>query len=163
MTASDFAASTAGAPRTIEVPARKMAPAARTVLMAHFSPGSATLASPPSGWRARIGKAAAVAMMLLLTARSGHGAELPHDAEIKLFATSMAIVRTVNETCPDILVDTRIPEVIRHELHVVEADYPAFAGEAHAFAGELKDAIAAAPSRQAWCDAVFRLYGPTAR
>ena len=27
-------------------------------------------------------------------------------------------------------------------------------------AGVLQEAIAEAPSRQAWCDAVFRLYGP---
>ena len=69
--------------------------------------------------------AGAVAPLLLLTMPSSSaGAALTHDDEIKLFASTMAIARTVRETCPGILVDDRILEAIRQELHVVEPDHP---------------------------------------
>ena len=103
--------------------------------------------------------AAAMAPLLLLTMPGAPaGATLAHD--VKLFASTMAIARTTRETCPDILVDDRIFEGIRQELHVIDADHTVFAAEAHALADDLQKATAAAPSRQAWCDATFRLYGP---
>ena len=98
---------------------------------------------------------------LISLAASGAAAEAPsHADEISFLAKTMAIARTVKESCPGIAPDDRFLEALRQRLHVVEGDHLAFAEAAHAAAGVLQHARDTAPSRQAWCDAVFRLYGP---
>ena len=72
----------------------------------------------------------------------------------------MAIARTVRANCPGIVPDEGMLEATRERLHVVEADHAVFAPQAHAAAETLKQALAEAPNKQAWCDAVYRLYGP---
>lgn len=98
---------------------------------------------------------------MLLTASSASAQQKPrHVDEIRIFASTMAVAKTVKEGCPGIEVDDRLLEKLRGRLHVAESDLPSFALEARAAAGVLARARDEAPTRQAWCDAVFRLYGP---
>lgn len=83
-----------------------------------------------------------------------------HADEITAFASTMAIAKTVKESCPGIAPDDHFLELLRQRLHVANADRPAFVPQARAAADKLLKARDEAPTRAAWCDAVFRLYGP---
>ena len=65
----------------------------------------------------------------------------------------------MRERCPGVEPELYL-EALQQRLQVVEADHQAFAPQARAAADLLKQGLAEAPSRLAWCDAVFRLYGP---
>jgi acetylornithine deacetylase/succinyl-diaminopimelate desuccinylase-like protein len=105
----------------------------------------------------RVNLLAALAM-LVAPAALADGAD-PHGDEIRAFATTMAIARTVRDNCPDIAPDDYFLEALRQRLRVVDADHPAFAPVARAAAEALQKAVKEAPSAQAWCDATFGLYG----
>lgn len=75
----------------------------------------------------------------------------------------MAIAKTVKESCPDIAPDDQFLEVLRQRLNISDVDRPAFVPEARAAADALLKARDDAPTRQLWCDAVYRLYGPGGR
>ncbi len=51
-------------------------------------------------------------------------------------------------------------EELRTRLRMVAADRPAFVEAGRQAVDALREGIEQAPSRQAWCDATFRLYGP---
>ena len=126
-----------------------------TYFMPRSSPGARASASLPSG---RIVAAAAAAVLAF--AVTPVLADGSHAAEIEAFASTMAIARTVRESCPGMTPDDAYLEALRVRLHIVEADHPAFAPRARAAAEVLKQGLAEARSREAWCDAVFRRYGP---
>ena len=90
--------------------------------------------------------------------RAGEAAA--HDEEIRIFATTVAVARTVRENCPGIEPNDYFLEALRLSLHVDEADRPAFATVARPASTSLQTALRQASSRQAWCDASFRMYGP---
>ena len=69
----------------------------------------------------------------------------------------------IAESCPGIAPDDRFLEALRRRLHIVEADHDAFALDAREAAETLQRAVDHAPNRHAWCEAVFRLYGPEGR
>ena len=102
---------------------------------------------------------AGTVLILLATASVSAAQPPPHLVEIKLFASTVAIARTIAEECPGTVADSYYLEALRLRLHVVEADHPTFAEEARAMVKVLHEGLAEAPSRQAWCDAVYRLYG----
>lgn len=75
----------------------------------------------------------------------------------------MAIAKTVKESCVGVAPDDHFLELLRQRLHVADADRSAFVPQARAAADKLLKARDEAPTRAAWCDAVFRLYGPRGR
>ena len=86
------------------------------------------------------------------------GAAKPdHGAEIKLFASTMAIAQVASDY-PDFLVSLPMLATLQAHLHIGIADVVALGDERRAAMAILTDGINAAPSPQAWCDAVYRRY-----
>ena len=92
-------------------------------LMLRSSPGHRASASPTTG---------GLALAALILASQPALADRSHDAEIKIFAGTVAIARTVQESCPGFELDERYLEALRQRLTVVEADHVALAPQAHA-------------------------------
>ena len=60
---------------------------------------------------------------------------LTHGAEIRLFASTMAIAQVASDRCPDILINMPMLTNIRDLLHILdEADSPELAEEGHSVA-----------------------------
>ena len=100
---------------------------------------------------------------LLLAATTGAQGDAPlspHDVEIRGFATTLAIAKTVAAACAGAHINLASIEELRTRLHMVAADRPAFVEAGRQAVDALREGIEHAPSRQAWCHATFRLYGP---
>ena len=110
----------------------------------------------------------AATLLIILAAAAAGGdqaaqAPSPHDLKIKSYASTMAIAKTASDTCADILIDTEQLKKLKDRFHMSEADRSKYIDELDAVFAKLRQAIADAPSQQAWCDATYRLYGPGGR
>ena len=83
-----------------------------------------------------------------------------HEIEIKEFASTMAVAQVASDRCADILVNLPMLADYQRRLHVASGDSPVLSAEGRMAMSVFSKAIDEAPSSQAWCDAIYRLYGP---
>lgn len=106
-------------------------------------------------------KGALLAVAILTRAPTAPEPAVPHDLAIRAFASTLAIMKMASDRWPDILIDQDLVRRLGQAARFVrERDAPLLADEARAVSKTLAQAIAEAPSVQAWCDVVYRLYGP---
>lgn len=104
------------------------------------------------------------AVLVLIAATAGDEPQsappLSHADEIKIFASTLTIAKTASDMCADIKVDMAYLGALRTRMHMTDDDSATFALESKTYVAALSRGLSEAPSRQAWCDAVYRLYGP---
>ena len=85
---------------------------------------------------------------------------VPHEAEIKLFASAVAVTLVVSSRCPDLGFDDGRLAGLRRMLAIVESDKPALTVEVQYVVGVFKEAMGDEAHWPAWCASAYRLYGP---
>ncbi len=72
----------------------------------------------------------------------------------------MALAQVASDNCADILVNLPLLAEFQRRAHVVPADDAAVSRSGRTAIATYAATIADVPSQQAWCDAVFKRYGP---
>ena len=83
-----------------------------------------------------------------------------HATEIEIFADIMALVQVASDRCADILVNLPLLAEFQRRAHVVPADDAAVSRFGRSAIDRITATVAELPSQQAWCDAVYKRYGP---
>ena len=83
-----------------------------------------------------------------------------HEDEIEVCATLMALTQVASDHCTDILVNLPLLAEFQRRTHVVPADDNAVSRFGRAAIASYTATFAGLPSQQAWCDAVYKRYGP---
>ena len=105
--------------------------------------------------------AAMLATLLVAAPANGPSDTAPrHEDEIEIFANLMALAQVASDHCADILINLPLLAEFQRRAHVVAADDAAVSRFGRAAIASYTATFAELPSQQAWCDAVYKRYGP---
>lgn len=105
--------------------------------------------------------AAIAALVALLTpAHAAAGPTYSHDDEVTTYATALAVAQVASQRCTDILAYHDGLVALRDSLHLVPGDDMALSIETRGLIRRFEDEAGKASSVTAWCDDVFRAFGP---